>query len=98
MTRSEFLLAAQRAILGEVTPNVRSVSGDITEPVISVRYIIDGEITEHDRDRLSCTATEIIAATLAPWMLDEQIIRVDQSEPISAHELPLLVYRRHESF
>jgi hypothetical protein len=97
MTRSEFLLAAQRAILGEITPNVRSVSGDLGEFVVSVRYILNGEFAEEDRERLACTATEILAATNAPWGLIDEFIRVDEPEPLSAHELPLLVYRRHES-
>lgn len=96
MTRSEFLLVAQRAILGEITPYVRSVSGDLGESQVTVRYILDGEIAEDDQERLACTATEILAATAAPWMLHDQFIRVDQPEPLSAHELPLVVYRRHE--
>ncbi len=97
MTRSEFLLVAQRAILGEITPNVRSVSGALGESLVTVRYILDGEIAEEVRERLACTATEILAATADPWMLDDQFFRVDQPEPLSAHELPLLVYRRHEA-
>jgi hypothetical protein len=97
MTRSEFLLVAQRAILGEITPNVRSVSGALCESLVTVRYILDGEIAEEDRERLACTATEILAATEDPWMLEDQFLRVDQPDPLSSHELPLLVYRRHEA-
>ena len=96
MTRSEFLLSTQRALLGFITANVRSVSGNVEGRTISIRYIVDGEIDEETREELSCASTEVIAVMDADWSFEEQFIRLDAPASLRGQTLPLLAYERFE--
>ena len=90
------MLSAQRALLGFITANVRSVSGNVEGRTISVRYIIDGEIDEETRKELSCASTEVAADMAADWTFDEQFIRLDAPVSLRGQTLPLLAYERFE--
>ncbi|WP_449252734.1 hypothetical protein [Brevundimonas naejangsanensis] len=96
MTRSDFLLSTQRALLGFITANVRSVSGNIEGQTISIRYIIDGEIDEETREELSCASTEVIADMAWDWSFEEQFVRLDAPASLRGQTLPLLAYERFE--
>ena len=96
MTRAELLLSTQRALLGFVTANVRSVSGDIAGATVSIRYIIDGEIDDATREELACASTEIVADMPDDWTFDEQFVRLDAPASLIGQTLPLLAYQRFE--
>ena len=99
MTRSDFMLSAQRALLGFITPNVRSVSGALDGQSITIRYIIDGEVDEDTRDELSCAST-VVVADIGPadyhLRFEEEFIRLDAPATLRGEMLPLQFFERHE--
>lgn len=90
------MASAQRALLGSVTPNVRSVTGSVGDKAIVVRYIVDGEIDEPTREELSCASTRIIADMHPGWSFEEEFIRLDAPAPLPGATLALHFYERHE--
>jgi hypothetical protein len=96
MTRLEFMLSAQRALLGFITPNVRSVSGSLTGKSVLVRYLVDGEIEESTREELACASTQIIADLHREWTFEEQFIRLDAPATLRGATLDFHFYERHE--
>lgn len=96
MTRSEFLLSTQRALLGFITANVRSVSGEIDGATVSIRYIIDGEIDDVTHEELSCASTEIVADMHEGWSFKEEFVRLDAPASLLGQTLTLLAYQRFE--
>ena len=75
-------LSLQRALLGQVTPNLRAVAAKWKENIILIRYIIDGEITEEMRDNCYCVGTVVISDFSSPCMIDELFERLDAPEPL----------------
>ncbi|MCH9608752.1 MAG: hypothetical protein S4CHLAM45_06590 [Chlamydiales bacterium] len=73
------LLATQRALLGEVTQNLRAVVIDLQIKNKSGRicFYYDGEISEVDFDIASCAITEITAAFPIGYSFEERIERLD---------------------
>ncbi|MFZ4099428.1 MAG: hypothetical protein ACOYKZ_03760 [Chlamydiia bacterium] len=67
-TRPYILYATNRALLGEVTPNLRYVLVDWTEPTIRLLFYYDGPITDQD------TATAARAAAFVrSWLATAQV-------------------------
>ncbi len=68
----------QRALLGEVHPQLRqaSIEADPKNRVVKLRFEYDGEPSDLVRESCSCVATEVLADFPAPWELDEQHIAV----------------------
>ena len=99
MTRSDFMLSAQKALLGVITPNVRSVSGALDDQSITIRYIIDGEIDEDIHDELSC-ASVLVIADIGPadyhLRFEEEFLRLDAPATLQGEKLPLQFFERHE--
>lgn len=73
------LLATQRALLGEVTQNLRAVVIDLQIESKSgkIYFYYDGEISEADFDIASCAITEITAAFPMGYSFEEHIERLD---------------------
>ncbi|MFJ6023868.1 hypothetical protein ACIQC9_04625 [Brevundimonas sp. NPDC092305] len=99
MTRTDLMLSAQRALLGFVTANVRSVSGALEREAITIRYIIDGEIDDDTREELSCASTLIIA-DIEPaeyhWKFEEEFVRLDVPASLRGATLALQFFERYE--
>jgi hypothetical protein len=97
LTPQALLLSLQRALLGEIHPQLRQASIEADEAVRSIRlrFEYDGIPSEAARERCSCAATEVIADFPAPWELDEQHVVVQGSSAL----LPLahIAFRRAES-
>ena len=93
------MLSAQRALLGFITPNVRSVSGALDDQSITIRYIIDGDIDEDIRDELSCAST-LVVADIGPadyhLRFEEEFVRLDAPATLRGETRPLLFFERHE--
>ena len=93
------MLSAQRALLGFITPGVRSVSGALDDLSITIRYIIDGEIEEDIREELACASTLVIA-DIGPadyhLRFEEEFVRIDAPAPLRGRTLPLQFFERHE--
>jgi hypothetical protein len=89
-------LSAQRALLGNVTPQLRAVSVD-TDPEskrVSVRFVFDGEPSESVRDAASCAAAEMIADYPDPWTIHEDYVVCPA--PARMEHLRHIVYARCE--
>jgi hypothetical protein len=64
--------------------------------IIDLRFVIDGEISEHDRESASCVASEVIADFSAPHTIREECLRVDAPLPIPSDATWKMVYKRKE--
>ncbi|MCS6625210.1 hypothetical protein N0B44_20055 [Roseibacterium beibuensis] len=93
------MLSAQRALLGFITPNVRSISGALDDQSITLRYIIDGEIDEDTREELMCAST-LVMADIRPdeyhLRLEEEFVRLDVPATLRGEMLPLQFFERFE--
>ena len=95
--RTELLLSVQRALLGAVPANLRSVSCDWEETEIRLRFIFDGEIRDDDREDASVAATEVIADFIEPWTITQEIERLDYPSDMRDRTLQLQAYQRKEA-
>ena len=57
--RVRLLLSIQRALLGEVTPNIRAVTAQIDTQTIVLHWIIDGEISDGFKRDLGVVARRL---------------------------------------
>ena len=58
---SEYILSALRALLGNITSNVRAVLLGYSQYKIHIKFITKGEFTDLDKECLSIACTEIHA-------------------------------------
>ncbi|WP_198414585.1 hypothetical protein [Chromobacterium phragmitis] len=94
---NQFLqLSLQRALLREVHPDIRQVSGELDSDkhIVRLRFEYDGQPSPLAKESYSCAATEIIADFPEPWQLNEQHVSVPSPASLSA--LTLIAYRRQE--
>lgn len=101
MDIGDLKLSAQRALLGNVTPNLRAVCVDIEDNVISAIFFCDKEISEEDFELYEQAKDQIIADFCQPQASFDQpefsleTVRLDYPE-----KMPLKgfwVYYRNES-
>ena len=57
--RQRIVLSVQRALLGEITPNLRGVAADWNNTEIRVVCYYHGPILDEDREGMSCVHTEV---------------------------------------
>jgi hypothetical protein len=83
--RPMLLFSLQRALLGEVHPQLRqaSIEADPVANLVRVRFEYDGEPSEVVRESGSCTATEVIADFPAPWQIAEEYLSVPAPSALS---------------
>ena len=88
-------LGCQVALLGVVTRNLRAVTCDWDEKMITMRFVFDGEPTEWQRELCEVAATEVVADFSVHHITTEFI-----SHPFPENIRPLylkeLVYLRWE--
>ena len=96
-SRQCLLLSLQRALLGEVHPQLRqaSIEADSVRQVVRLRFEYEGDISEVARSSCSSAATEVISDFPAPWQLDEQHLSTSDSRTLSP--LAHVGYRRAEA-
>lgn len=87
-------LSIQRALLGEISPQLRAVVFSIVGKNIDVRFYFDGLISEADVESASCVETEIIADYEAEDVVTVRCIRLDAPETID--DDGTWVYQRRE--
>ena len=66
-------LSAQRALLGEVAPNLRALTAGLEGPKILVWAYYDPPATDLEIERVSCIAAEIIADFPEPYYIEEKV-------------------------
>src|SRR5262245_13284062 len=93
--RVRLLLSIQRALLGEVTPNIRAVTGAIDADTVVLRWIIDGEIPDRLQRDLGVVGAKV-AADLATHQIEQEFIRCDASHEMDEFLLDDVAYRRKE--
>ena len=94
--RPALLFSLQRALLGEVHPQLRqaSIEADPINKIVRLRFEYDGKPSDVARESGSCAATEVIADFPAPWDLDEQHVAAPYPGNLSA--LAHVAYLRWE--
>ena len=94
-TESEVRLVAQRALLGEIPPRLRSVSFDIADDGrLRGRFEFDGDPTDEERECASVVMTNVVAALSPAISLSEEF--VSNTFPKQRNFLPISVYARNE--
>lgn len=87
------LRSAQRALLGQVTPVVRSVSFDIDGATILARAVFERAPNDDERELISEAFTCVIADYADEVINDQFIVSDGDLKPLN---LRLLAYERHE--
>ena len=99
--RTRVLLSVQRALLGEVTPEMRAGSVGWSAAEIRVRVYVDGPISDDVRDEFdACAITQIVADFAWPERGDPRVelefIRVDEPAPIPYVGAPVFARARQQ--
>ena len=93
--RRSLLLAAQVALLGEVSGVIRGVTLGWTPSEIVLRAIVDGLVDEDDQESMECVGSEIVAG-FPTHLIAVEVMRVDAPAPIEPHCLRAWVFMRKE--
>ena len=93
--RVRLLLSIQRALLGEVTPNIRAVTAAIDDNTITLRWIIDGAIADDLESDLSKAGAEV-GADFDSHQIAQEFLRCDGPLPMDEFQLEQLAYLRKE--
>jgi len=88
-------LSLQRALLGNVTSNIRGVVALLDDNQIYLTFYYDGEISESDEEIASEIETEVIADFDDKYTIDTQVKRFDSPQRIKLDK-GFLVYLRKE--
>jgi hypothetical protein len=94
--RVKILLAAQKALIGAITPQLRAVNLFWDMKRIDLYFIYDGEISEYDQEESECAATEVLTY-FTDGKFETHHITCDypQEIPLPGNEV---VFRRHEVY
>jgi hypothetical protein len=95
--RTRLLLSLQRALLGAVSPGLRAVTCGWEGVEIKLRFVFDGEIAEEDSEDAGIVGAEVAADFPGPWIISEDIIRLDYPHDLRPGALALWAYLRKES-
>jgi len=95
-SRVHLLLSLQRALLGEVHPQLRqaSIEAEPLRRMVRLRFEYDGAPEEHVFESCSCAGAEVMGDFPKGWGLDEQHMSVPAPEPLAG--LEHVAYRRAE--
>jgi hypothetical protein len=94
-TEVDLRLAAQRALLDEVPPRLRSVSFDLAgHQRLRARFEFDGEPTDDELECARIVMTNILASLGSPQCYVEDF--VGNRFPSRRNHLPIIVYARNE--
>ena len=86
ISNSSIILSFHRALLGEVTANVRAIICDWNNSYINVRSLFETEANDldidSDIDSMECMAAEV-AADFPTHGIDVEYLTVDLSQPVN---------------
>lgn len=85
----------QRALLGNVTPNVRAVIANLENKNINLYFYYDGVISDDDEETASVVETEVIADFDQDFSINKNLQRIDFPQEITGAD-GVLVYLRDE--
>jgi len=72
----------QRALLGEITLNLRAVTITYEDNRIHFYCVYDGVASEEERENMSCVETELIADFPESVTISHEIREVNKDQPI----------------
>ena len=87
-------LSVQRALLGQITPNIRFIIFTLLGNKLDIKFYFDGLIQSEDYELASCVETEIMADYDEHEDINVECIRLDF--PASPELNGVWVYKRHE--
>ena len=92
-------LSLQHARLGEIGPNLRAVTCSWNGDQVRIRAIFDGPIDEEDEDSFAGAVTGVVSDLPSDWNgeLEDEIVRIDASQPYRDQILDHWVYIRREA-
>lgn len=93
--RASLVLSANRALWGEISAAVRAVYIREIDNEVQLRFIMDGPISEEDKESISCVGAEVIAS-FPEHRISESAVRLDPPAPIHVPEGWHLVFLRRE--
>jgi hypothetical protein len=82
----------QRALLGEVTQRLVSVTCGLKDRHIQIRAYFAGHVTEEDIERIQFVSTEVISDFPAGFTIEESCLPIDN--PHGEEVLDFLAFRR----
>ncbi|MFU0781148.1 MAG: N(4)-acetylcytidine amidohydrolase [Citrobacter braakii] len=88
-------LSLQRALLGNVTSNIRAVTVELKNKNISLHFYFDGEPDDSDQESVSVVEAEVIADFDEDFAIEAIAMRLDYPQPIKNFN-GFLVYLRKE--
>lgn len=96
-TRRYLLWSLQRALLGEVTPELRGVTARIEGREVFSRFLFDVEITPEISERVSDAETEVIAdyGGFSPVRFTAEFVPITADLRLLDNEV--WAYRRYEA-
>lgn len=97
--RIEVLLSTQRALLDEITPQMRRVVAHYDDTSLLVVFHVDGEPTDVTIDAVDCVETELLADFHATICIETIIRRADMPQRIyfsQEKEHMVVIYARRE--
>ncbi|KAF0845869.1 hypothetical protein [Nocardia caishijiensis] len=95
-SRGDLVLSVGRALWHEVSAALRAVFCTAEDGVISIRFVVEGPITDDDRDSTTCVAAEVVA-DFPDHQVDERIEQVDPPTRVTVPPGWHLVFHRRES-
>ncbi|SFU58588.1 hypothetical protein [Nitrosospira multiformis] len=80
--KHQVLVAVQQALLGEISARLRAVTVAYDDTSIHLTCYYDGEITDADREAMSCVETELMAVFPETHTITYNVQRKDYPDPI----------------
>lgn len=91
----EITLAFQKALIGEITPNIRAIYIKLAGNTINTIFFYNNKITDEDQENMSNITTEVIA-NFNDYFIDEKAIRIDYPKLFSLGSEYVLIYKPKE--
>ena len=88
----ELKLSIQRALLGEVTQHLVSVTCGVKDQHIQIRAYFAGSVTEKDTQRIQFVSTEVISDFPSGYSIEESCMPIDN--PNGEEVLDFVAFRR----
>jgi hypothetical protein len=87
-------MSLQRALLGQVSPQLRGVAVDQDGPLIRLKFFINGPVSEEDTIAASEVETELLADLSSERKVETDVVRLDAPQRLPDSEL--WVFQRRE--
>lgn len=89
---SKILSSTQRALIGEITQNMRAIYVALENDIIKLLFIYNGDITDDDLDNIGYISSLIIA-DFNEYIIDEKAIRIDYPDLFIVPQNYFLAYK-----